>query len=108
MSGERAETTVMPDGLERLREQLREAVEVIRRSGGGVVFEGFPGALQEESLSDELPERVDGGRGPVAPDPAAAAHRALVDVEDEVAETLGQLEGTAWRVHPLRAGREPE
>jgi len=105
MSGDQAETTAMPGGLERLLEQLGEAVEVIRRSGGGVVFEGFPGALQEEPLSDELPGRVDAGRGRVAPDAAAAAHRALVDVADELAETLGQLEGTAWRIHPLRAGR---
>jgi hypothetical protein len=100
MSGEQAETTEMPGGVERLREQLRDAVELIRRSGGGVVFERFPGALQEEPLSDEPADGIDARRGHVPPDAGVAAHCSLVDAADELAETLAQLEATPWRVHP--------
>jgi hypothetical protein len=35
-------------------------LEVIRRAGGGVVFEEFPGDLEENGL---LPDEVDAGRG---------------------------------------------
>jgi hypothetical protein len=105
MSREQAETTGMSGGAEQLREQLRDAVELIRRSGGGVVFERYPGSLQEEPLSDEIADGIDARGGPVAPDAAAAAHRALVDAADELAETLAQLDATAWRSHPLRAPR---
>lgn len=95
MSGEQAETTAMPGSVERLRGELRDAVELIRRSGGGVVFEKFPGALQEEPASDELADGNDASPGRVAPDAAGAAHRALIDAADDLAETLAQLEGTA-------------
>jgi hypothetical protein len=67
-----------------------------------VVLENFPGALQAESESDEL-DRPDPGRGRATSDAVAAAQHALVDAADELAETLAQLEGTAWRIHPLRA-----
>jgi hypothetical protein len=102
MSGEQAETTAMSGGVERLCEQLRDVVETLRRSGGGVVLENFPGALKAEPESDEL-DRLEPSRVRVAPDAVAAAQRTLVDAADELAETLAQLEGTAWRIHPLRA-----
>ena len=105
MSGEQAETTAMPGSVEQLRGQLRAAVELIRPSWGGVVFEKFPGALQEQPPPDELADGVDASRVGETLDAAAAAHRALVDAADELAETLAQLEGTAWRIHPLRAAR---
>ena len=66
-----------------------------------MVLENFPGALQAEPESDEL-DRLDPSGGRAAPEAAAAAQRALVDAADELAETLAQLEGTAWRIHPLR------
>ena len=102
MSGEQAETTALSGGVEQLCAQLRDVVETIRRSGGGVVLENFPGALQAEPETDEL-DRPDPGRGRATPDAVAGAKRALVDAADELAETLAQLEGTAWRIHPLRA-----
>ena len=108
MSGEQAKATGMPDGVERLRGRLRDAVELIRRSGGGVMFERFPGDLQEEPLSDELADGVDTGRGRAAPDPAAATQRALVDAADELADTLAQLERTAGRMHPLQPTRRAQ
>jgi hypothetical protein len=101
MSGEQAETTATSGDVARLCAQLRNVVEAIRRSGGGVVFETFPGALRAEPPSDEI-DRFSPRRGHAAPD-VAAAQRALVDAADELAETLAQLEGTAWRTHPLRA-----
>ena len=76
MSEERADTT-MQDSAERLRLDLRDTMDLIRRSGGGVVFEEFPGPLREE------------------PTPGAAL-RGLIDVADALAETLAQLDETAW------------
>jgi len=102
MSNEQAGTGAMSGDVERLCEQLRTVVAAIRRSGGGVVFETFPGALQAESPSDERDLSPGGGRA--TPDAAIAAQRALVDTADQLADTLAQLEGTAWRIHPLRAG----
>ena len=104
MSAE-AETTAMSGGIERLRGQLRDAVELIRRSGGGVVFERFPGALQEDLLSDGVTDGVAAGRAPVASG-AATAHRALVDAADDLAEALAELHRAASPIHPLRVGRE--
>ena len=103
MSAEQAETTAMPGGIERLRGQLHDAVELVRRSGGGVVFERFPGALQDEPLSDGVIDGVAADRGPVATDGAATAHRGLVDAVDDLAETIAELERTAWRTSSLRA-----
>jgi hypothetical protein len=105
MSGEQAKTTATYGRLEQLRGQLRDTVELVRRSGGGVVFERFPGALQEESRSDDAADGVDASRVGTAPDAAAAAHRSLVDAADDLAETLARLEGTGWRAHPLRPSR---
>ena len=72
MSGEQADTTAMSGDVERLCEQLRNVVEAIRRSGGGVVFETFPGALQAEPPSD-APDRLGTSGGRATPDAAAAA-----------------------------------
>jgi len=75
------EERAMDDGVERLRGKLRDAVDLIRRSGGGVVFEKFPGALQEEPPPDEPADGPDD----------------VVDAVDALAETLAQLEAPAWR-----------
>ena len=96
MSEGQADTTAMSGDVDRLCEQLRNVVEAIRRSGGGVVFETFPRALQAEPLSDAL-DRLGTNGGRATPD-AAAAQRALVDVADRLAESLAQLEGTGWRI----------
>src|ERR1051326_5103715 len=103
MSAEQAKGTTVGAGVERLRGELRETVDLIRRSGGGLVFETFPGALQEAPPSDAP---IGGGDATgvrrVAPDAVATAHRALIDAADALAETLAQLDSTGWRVHPLR------
>lgn len=96
MSGEQADTTAMSGDVERLCEQLRNVVEAIRLSGGGVVFETFPRALQAEPPSDAL-DRL-GTSGACATPDAAAAQRGLVDAADRLAESLAQLKGTAWRI----------
>jgi hypothetical protein len=101
MGEERAKTTAMDHGVERLRGELRDAVELIRGSGGGVVFEEFPGALQEEPPPGVLADGTDASPVRVAPDATAAAHRVLIDAADELAETLAQLDATAWRTPPL-------
>jgi hypothetical protein len=105
MSGEQAKATAIHGGPEQLRGQLRDTVEMVRRLGGGVVFERFPGALQEESPSDGAADGLDARRVGTAPDVAAVAHRSLVDAADDLAGTLAQLERTGWRAHPLRSGR---
>lgn len=99
----RAKITAMDDGAERLRGELRDVVDLICRSGGGVVFEEFPGALQEEPRPDRPAEGVDASRVRMAPDVAAAAHGALIDAADELAATLAQLHATAGRTHPVRS-----
>ena len=97
MSGEQSEATSTSGDVQRLCAQLRNVVEAIRRSGGGVVFETVPGALQAEARSDAL-DRLDTSGGRATPDGAAAAERALADAADKLAKTLAQLEGTAWRI----------
>jgi hypothetical protein len=44
---------------ERLRGELSDLLELIRRAGGGVVFEEFPGDLEENALR---PAEADAGR----------------------------------------------
>jgi hypothetical protein len=100
-----AKMTTMDDGAERLRGELRDVVDLIRRSGGGVVFEEFPGALQEEPRPDRPADGVDTSRVRMAPDTAAAAPGALIDAADELAMTLAQLHATAWRIRPVRSRR---
>lgn len=60
MGGPAMEEPSMADIAERLRGELRDMMELIRRAGGGVVFEEFPGDLEDNTLQ---PEEADAGRG---------------------------------------------
>ena len=60
------------DVVQRVRRELRDTVDLICRSGGGVVFEEFPGALQE-------------------PPPAAVVHPSLLAAAEALAELRRQL-----------------
>jgi hypothetical protein len=102
MIEERARTTAMHDSGERLREALRDTVDLIRRSGGGVVLEEFPGALQEEP-SGEPTNGTDASRVRAAQGAAGATHRTLLDAAEALAETLAQIDTTPWRIHPLQS-----
>ena len=65
---------------ERLRGELSGLLEVIRRAGGGVVFEEFPGALEEDARDWETLD----GESP-------AVRGALIDEANRLAETLERL-----------------
>jgi hypothetical protein len=66
--------------LERLRGELSGLLDVIHRAGGGVVFEEFPGSLEEGTSSAEP---LDGE--------SSAARDALIEEANRLAETLQQL-----------------
>jgi hypothetical protein len=87
MTNERADKA-MADITEQLSLELSVTVDLIRRLGGGVVLEEFPGAPQETAL-----------------EPRASTQFALIDAADALGETLGRLDATAWSAHPLRARR---
>lgn len=61
---------------ERLRGELREVLDLIRRAGGGVVFEDFPGALEDVSKAE------------ATGDDTSATRRSLIDEADELAQAL--------------------
>ena len=81
----------MADDAERLRGELSEMLELIRLSGGGVVFEEFPGDLEE----DVLPAEADAGRADEARDASRATQRILIDEANRLAETLDRLRRAA-------------
>ena len=64
---------------EGMRGDLDEVLELIRRAGGGVVFEEFPGALEDVTRIDP------------AGDDRSAVRRALIDQADCLAETLERI-----------------
>ena len=66
--------------LERLRGELSGLLDVIHRAGGGVVFEEFPGSLEEGTSSAEP---LDGE--------SSAARDALIEEANRLAEALQQL-----------------
>jgi hypothetical protein len=103
MSEDGAKTATVDHGIERLRGELRDAVDLIRRSGGAVVFEEYPGALQDQPSLDGPANGVDAGRIRGASDAAATAHGSLIDAANALAETLAHLEATGWRTNPLRS-----
>jgi hypothetical protein len=82
MSEQRADVA-MDDVAQRVHRELRDTVDQICRSGGGVVFEEFPGALQD------------------TPPPGAPAHHALLAAADALAEALAKLDATTPRRHSL-------
>ena len=65
---------------ERLRGELSGLLEVIHRAGGGVVFEEFPGALEENARDGET---LDGE--------SSAVRGALIEEANRLAETLERL-----------------
>ena len=76
----------MAENVERLRRDLSDMLELVRLAGGGVVFEEFPGDLEE----DVLPAEADTGRAGER-DPSRATQRILIDEANRLAETLDRL-----------------
>ena len=75
---------------ERLRGELSEVLDLIRRAGGGVVFEEFPGALETDPVDDN----------------SSAIRLALIDEANELAETLERIRcGDGLDKGPLGAAR---
>ena len=64
---------------ERLRGELLDVLDLIRRAGGGVVFEEFPGAPEMAGQADPMD------------DYSAAVPRALIDEANRLAETLERI-----------------
>ena len=91
--------TAMDDGAEWVGRELRDAVALICRSGGGVVFEEFPGACQEMS-----PAGANGGAEEswtrAARDPDVAARHMLLASATALAETLARLDAVAAQLRP--------
>ena len=71
---------------ERLRGELSVMLDRIRGAGGGVMFEEFPGAIED----------LDGGDP--TEDDRSATRRALIERADDLAETLERI--------PARRGRD--
>jgi RNA polymerase-binding transcription factor DksA len=79
----------MADITERLRGELSDMLELIRRAGGGVVFEEFPGDLEDNALQ---PEEADTGRaGEEREASSAVTQRMLIDETNRLAETLDRV-----------------
>jgi hypothetical protein len=60
---------------ERLREELGAVLAQIRRAGGGVVFEDFPGAVESDSMADNT----------------SVVQLTLIDEANKLAETLERI-----------------
>ena len=73
--------------VERLREELRGLLDAIHRTGGGVVFEEFPGALGVDPVGANA---RDGD--------TSKAHHALIQKANELAEVLAQFRSEEDRV----------
>lgn len=69
----------MPEIEGRLRGDLSDVLDLIRRAGGGVVFEEIPGAFGEASRADPMD------------DSNSAVRRALIDEANTLAETLERV-----------------
>jgi hypothetical protein len=89
MRGAEMEGPAMAETAERLRGELSDVLELIRRAGGGVVFEEFPGDREENALG---PAEADAGRASeAARDASCGAQRMLIDEANRLAETLDQI-----------------
>jgi hypothetical protein len=64
---------------EQLRGELSAVLDQIRGAGGGVMFEEFPGAIEDLGGSDP------------AEDDRSAARRALIEQANDLAETLERI-----------------
>lgn len=60
---------------ERLRGELSDVLDLIRRAGGGVVFEEFPDEPEIDSMDDD----------------SSAIRLALIDEANKLAETLERI-----------------
>lgn len=76
MGGPAMEEPSMAEIAERLRGELRDMMELIRRAGGGVVFEEFPGDLEDNTLQ---PEEADAARAGEAREASCVTKRMLID-----------------------------
>lgn len=93
--------TATGDIAERLRGALSDAVNRIRGLGGGLVFEEFPGALEEQSPPADP---MDPSRVGQPPDTSAAARRLLIDEANALAEALERLRRPEHQGRRLQAG----
>jgi hypothetical protein len=64
--------------VERMHGELTDLLNLIRRMGGGVVFEDFPGAFEEDAE---------------APAAGSVTQRGLIDEANKLAEALERLRG---------------
>jgi hypothetical protein len=85
----------MAEIAERRRGELSDMLELIRRAGGGVVFEEFPGDLEDNTLQ---PVEVDAGGAGEAREASPATQRMLIDEANRLAETLDRLRRGEWGV----------
>jgi len=88
MDGFEMEEPAMAESAERLRGELSDKLELIRRAGGGVVFEEFPGDLEEDAPQAD---GADAGRAAEALEASCATQRMLIDEANRLAETLDRL-----------------
>ena len=94
--------TAMGNIAERLRGELSDAVNRIRGMGGGLVFEEFPGALEDHSPPAD---QMDPSRVGEAPDTSAATRRLLIDKANTLAEALERLRRPEHQARRLQAGK---
>jgi len=73
----------------RLREELDDTMGRIRRMGGGVVFEEFPGALE---ANPHEADQVDGSRLSEERETISATRHVLIDKANKLAKALQRLE----------------
>jgi hypothetical protein len=88
MGGPAMEESSMAEIAERLRGELSDMLELIRRAGGGVLFEEFPGDLEDNALQ---PEEADAGRAGEAREASCVTQGMLIDETNRLAETLDRL-----------------
>lgn len=69
---------------ERLRRELDAVLDRIRRAGGGVVFEEFPGMFEDSSAADSIDD-----------DKQSTIRGALIDEANALAEAREQFR--RWR-----------
>lgn len=79
MMSEQAMEAGVPEIEERLRGELSDVLDLIRRAGGGVVFEEFPGAAESAVQADPVD------------DDSSAVRRALIDEANKLAEALERI-----------------
>lgn len=102
MSDEQADAAVN-GRAEQMGRELRDTVALIYQYGGAVVFEEFPGAVEDPPP----PGFNDGAKASgtrAAWDPDVAARRMLFAAADALAETLAQLDPVALGLRARPSG----